>query len=69
MILSFLLANKEDDESDSDAYTFEYEDKALENYKAVHPCENGGNSQPVGLRFEDQETGAHFDFLDLCKRL
>lgn len=49
-----------------DVYIFDYEDKAFENYKAVHPGETDDSG---GLKYSDPDTGAHFEFVDICKRM
>lgn len=38
----------------------------MENYKGIHP---GNNEEGGGLKFSCPDTGAHFEFIDLCKRL
>ena len=48
-----------DDEYDSDVYIFHYEDKALEQYKGIHP---GISQEGGGLNYSCPETGAHFEF-------
>jgi hypothetical protein len=70
LLLNFLGFNEEDGakepDSDEDVYIFDYEDKALENYKAIHPGETEDNG---GLKYSDPDTGAHFEFEDICERL
>lgn len=38
----------------------------MEQYKGIHP---GNNEEGGGLKHSDPETGAHFEFIDICKRL
>ena len=52
-----------------DFYTFDYEDPALEKYKSSHPGNNEDPDGTGGLKFSDPDTGAHFEYLDICKRL
>lgn len=59
-------ASPEEEDPDMDVYIFDYEDSALENYKTVHP---GESEDTGGLKYSDPETGSHFEFVDICKRL
>ncbi|CDW86525.1 UNKNOWN [Stylonychia lemnae] len=59
---------KEDD-YDSDVYIFNYEDKALEQYKGIHPGNNEDAGGSGGLKYSCPETGAHFEIRDISKRL
>lgn len=52
-----------------DFYTFDYEDPALEKYKSLHPGNNEDPDGTGGLKFSDPDTGAHFEYIDVCKRL
>ena len=50
-----------------DVYTFNYEDEDFGNYRSIHPGiseEEGG-----GLKYSCPETGAHFEYLDIYKRI
>ncbi len=54
------------EDPDMDVYIFDYEDKALEQYKTIHP---GESEDSGGLKYSDPENGSHFEFVDLCKRM
>lgn len=49
-----------------------YEDAGIEediiNYKGIHLMDKG-NSQGEDEKYQCPETGAHFEFLDMCGRL
>ena len=47
-------------------YIFEYDDEDYGNYRAIHP---GNNDEGGGLKYSCPDTGAHFEFTDICKRV
>jgi hypothetical protein len=49
-----------------DVYTFDYEDDDFGNYRSIHP---GDNDDGGGLKYSCPNTGAHFEFTDICSRL
>jgi hypothetical protein len=65
--------NDEDDGIDSDygdnlieVYEHAGNEEDIVNYKGIHLMDKGNNNAGEDEKYQCPETGAHFEFLDMC---